>query len=94
MNKECNERNKILTCRRNHKADKPWRRKQRSFLGKPIELCLCPVCANAYYMMEDHVIKRVDHNQKYKDTCSMCGVRYGYDYKVYDNSNPMNIQYI
>lgn len=94
MDKECNEHNKTLTWRRDHKADKPWRRKQRGCFGKPIELSLCPVCANVYYLMEDHVIKRVDRNQKYKETCSMCGVRYGYDYKVYDNSNPMNIQYI
>ena len=94
MNKECNERNKTLTWHRYRKADKPWRRRQKRFFGKPIELCLCPVCANTYYLMDDHYIKRVDHNQKYKESCSMCGVRNGYDYKVYDNSNPVSIQYI
>jgi len=39
--------------------------------------------------MEDHYINRVDHNQKYKDTCSMCGVSYGYDYKIYDNNRTL-----
>lgn len=90
MIKECNTKNQT----RRQRADKPWRKRHRGAFGKPIELCLCPVCANAYYLMDDHYIKRVDHNQKYKDTCSMCGVRYGFDYKVYDNSNPLNIQYI
>lgn len=91
MIKECNTKNRT----RRQRNDKPWRRnRHRGAFGKPIELCLCPVCANAYYLMDDHYIKRVDHNQKYKDTCSMCGVRYGYDYKVYDNSNPLNIQNI
>ena len=90
MNKECNTKNRT----RRQRSDKPWRKRHRGAFGKPIELCLCPVCANAYYLMDDHYIKRVDHNQKYKDTCSMCGVRYGYDYKIYDNSNPLNIQYI
>ena len=74
--------------------DKPWRKKHRRVYGAPIELCLCPTCANTFYLMEDHYIKRVDHNQRYKDTCSMCGVRYGYDYKIYDNSKSMNIQYV
>lgn len=86
MNKECNEQKKTRRARN----DKPWRKRHRGAFGKPIELCLCPVCANAYYLMDDHYIKRVDYNQKYKDTCSMCGVRYGYDYKVYDNSKSMN----
>ena len=90
MIKECNNENRTRRVR----SDKPWRKRHRVAFGKPIELCLCPVCANTYYLMDDHYIKRVDHNQRYKDTCSMCGVRYGYDYKVYDNSNPLNIQYI
>ncbi len=90
MNKECNEQKKTRRARN----DKPWRKRHRGAFGKPIELCLCPVCANAYYLMDDHYIKRVDHNQRYKDTCSMCGVRYGYDYKVYDNSKSMNFMCI
>jgi len=70
------------------RAEKPWRKRHNGAFGKPIELCLCPACANSFYMMDDHYIKRVDHNQKYKELCSMCVYKYGYDYKVYDNSKP------
>lgn len=74
-------------------GDKPWRRRHNGAHGKPIELCLCSACANSFYLMDDHCIKRVDRNQKYKDNCCMCGVRYGYDYKIYDNSRSMSMAY-
>lgn len=84
MNKECKRRNR---------TEKPWHKRHNGAFGKPIELCLCPACANSFYLMDDHYIKRVDRNQKYKELCSMCGYRYGYDYKIYDNSKP-NFAYI
>lgn len=59
MIKECNTKNRT----RRRRADKPWRKRHRGAFGKPIELCLCPVCANTYYLMDDHYIKRVDHTK-------------------------------
>ena len=85
MNKECKRRNR---------TDKPWRKRNRGSYGKPLELCLCATCANSFYLMEDHYIKRIDRNQKYKDSCCMCGVRYGFDYRIYDNSRSVNYQFI
>jgi len=95
MNKECNRHNRTrtLTWRREGKADKPWRKKRKNFHSKPIELCLCRSCANAFYLMDDHYIKRVDRNQKYKDSCCMCGVRYGFDYKIFDFRRPTKTVY-
>ena len=49
MNKECKRRNR---------TDKPWRKRNRGSYGKPLELCLCATCANSFYLMEDHYIKR------------------------------------
>ena len=52
----------------------------------PIELCLCGRCAGAFYNLEDHIIRRVDYDQYFKDKCDYCGQRYGYDYLVYEKS--------
>lgn len=62
---------------------KPIRRRP-----KPMMLCLCVVCAGQFYNMRDHYIKRTDYYQENKDECSMCSVRRGYDYLVFDNSKP------
>ena len=51
---------------------------------EPMELCLCGKCASAYYHLPDHIIRRVDPYQYYKDTCDYCGVRSGYDYLRYE----------
>ena len=49
----------------------------------PMELCLCGRCAGAFYDLPDHIIRRVDPDQYYKDVCDYCGVRSGYDYLVF-----------
>lgn len=49
---------------------------------KPILLCLCPVCAKPFYESKEHFIKRMDKNQKIKDTCMFCNTRSGYDYLI------------
>lgn len=49
----------------------------------PNEMCLCGVCASAFYNLPDHIIRRVDKKQKYKDRCNLCGVRTGFDYLIY-----------
>ena len=74
----------------NDKANKPWRRNSSSY-GSAVELALCGVCANSFYHMEDYHIRRVDRYQIYKDTCCMCGARFGFDYLVYDYSRNNSI---
>lgn len=58
-------------------------------LDKPILMCLCPVCAKPFYRSQEHYIKRIDENQRTKETCMYCNVRRGYDYlikkKYHDN---------
>ncbi len=84
----------IRDCKRRNRIEKPWRNKRRGSFGKPIELCLCSTCANTFHLMDDHYIKRVNRHQKYKDSCCMCGVKYGFDYKIYDNSKANSLLYI
>ena len=49
-------------------------------------MTLCPRCAHEYYDLDDHIIKRVNPYQLYKDTCNKCGVRTGWDYFIYSKS--------
>lgn len=51
-------------------------------LDKPIEMCLCPVCAGVFYDSSDHFIKRVNKNQRKKEKCMFCKSRGGYDYLI------------
>lgn len=50
---------------------------------KPLELCLCGRCANAFYNLPDHIIRRSDPDQYFKDKCDYCSQRLGYDYLIY-----------
>lgn len=52
----------------------------------PMMMTLCPRCAHEYYDLDDHIIKRVNPYQLYKDTCNKCGVRTGWDYFIYSKS--------
>ena len=52
--------------------------------GKPIELCLRARCANAFYNLSDHVVRRVNHDQKFKGRCDYCNQKYGYDYLIFE----------
>ena len=61
----------------------PKRRTSVKSYEKPIEICLCGRCANAFYNLPDHVIQRVDPDQYFKDKCDYCSERLGYDYQVY-----------
>lgn len=50
--------------------------------GQPLVLCLCSVCANQFYDNPAYTIRRLDPEQKEKDTCMYCNVRQGFDYEV------------
>ena len=58
--------------------------------GEPLELCLCGRCAGAFYHLPNHIIRRVDHDQYFKDKCDYCGQRYGYDYLVYEKQTSLS----
>ncbi|NCC42895.1 MAG: type II toxin-antitoxin system PemK/MazF family toxin [Clostridia bacterium] len=49
---------------------------------KPIELCLCPRCANQFYHAPGTIIRRADYDQIVKETCDFCGSRMGYDFYI------------
>ena len=51
-------------------------------LDKPIQLCLCPVCAKIFYESPEHFIKRADYGQRKKEVCMFCQSRKGYDYLI------------
>lgn len=50
--------------------------------SKGIELCLCGRCASDFYNVPGHYIKRVDKDQKVKETCTYCNSMLGYDYII------------
>ena len=52
----------------------------------PMMMTLCPRCAHEYYDLSDHIIRRVNPYQLYKDTCNKCHVRNGWDYFIYSRS--------
>mgnify|MGYP003207669350 CR=1 FL=1 len=43
---------------------------------------LCRICAGNFYDVPGHYIRRVNPEQRYKDTCMFCNVRNGYDYYI------------
>lgn len=52
--------------------------------SEPMELCLCGRCAGSFYHLPDHIIRRADPDQYYKDLCDYCGYRTGFDYLIYE----------
>lgn len=40
------------------------------------------ICAGNFYDVPGHYIRRVNPEQRYKDTCMFCNVRNGYDYYI------------
>lgn len=50
--------------------------------GSDLVMALCPVCARAFTESGDRSIRRVSRNQTTKETCTLCGVRMGFDYEV------------
>lgn len=57
-------------------------------IDEPMILCLCSVCAEQFYNSPGHVIRRADRNQKYKELCTYCNVRTGYDFEVRERDAP------
>ena len=52
---------------------------------KPLQLCLCKHCAQAFYNLKNHIIRRVDKHQVIKEPCSICGYAHcGYEYLIYE----------
>jgi len=50
--------------------------------NSPYIITLCPKCRAAFDNTGENYIRRVDPNQEYKETCTYCNVRSGYDYEV------------
>ena len=46
-------------------------------IEKPLVVSLCRVCAGNFYDVPGHYIRRVNPEQRYKDTCMFCNVRNG-----------------
>lgn len=56
----------------------------------PIEMTLCPKCLTQFRADPKNRVWRIDQNQQYKETCTYCGVRPGFDYLVlYTDSEKM-----
>lgn len=52
---------------------------------KPIKLSLCSNCSQAFYSLENHIIKRFDKRQRVKEPCAICGFTHmGYDYLIFE----------
>ena len=49
---------------------------------RPIELCLCRGCAEQFYRIPNHYIRRMDGRQRNKENCMFCNMRKGYDYCI------------
>ena len=63
---------KIRPAEKKHKRDKAEERHLIPMMkgyDRPLELCLCGRCAGAFYNLEDHIIRRVDYDQCFKDKC-------------------------
>lgn len=60
-------------------SPKPIARNRRS---QDMELCLCSVCAAAFFNAQGYIIRQKDRQQICTDTCTMCQVRQGFDYII------------
>lgn len=54
---------------------------------KEIEICLCPICASAFYDIPSYKIMRKDPYQVNKDLCTYCNSRFGYDFLISKRAN-------
>ena len=50
---------------------------------EPTEMTLCGHCAEQY-RSSNYRLKRKDHGQEIKESCTFCSVRQGWDYLIYD----------
>ena len=51
-------------------------------IEKPLVVSLCRVCAGNFYEVPGRYIRRVNPEQRYKDTCMFSNIRKGYDYYI------------
>ena len=45
-------------------------------------MTLCVECSRQFYDSGAYVLKRVDEDQPFKEPCTLCSIRMGYDYEV------------
>ncbi len=50
--------------------------------NEPMVMTLCSKCAQSFYDSESYFVRRTNHDQVIKESCTMCSVRSGYDYEV------------
>lgn len=50
--------------------------------NEPMVMTLCSKCAQSFYDAGSYYVKRADHEQEVKESCTMCNVRSGYDCEV------------
>ena len=55
-----------------------------------MELCLCGVCAGAFFNDPQFRIRRADRSQTVRESCTYCGVRSGYDYLITRKTGGIN----
>lgn len=52
---------------------------------QPLKLNLCSKCSQAFYKLDNHIIKRVDKNQTIKESCAICGFMHtGFEYLIFE----------
>jgi len=58
------------------------RNRKKSNREDAMLITLCGSCAAQFFNSVEHSIRRVNLNQKFKDTCCYCGCRRGWDYSI------------
>lgn len=56
------------------------KKKQKN--SETLLLTLCAACARQFYNSPEHIVRRVNKNQKIKEPCMYCSNGYGWDYYV------------
>jgi hypothetical protein len=64
------------------------KKKPRKTHGDSMLLTLCAKCAAQFYDSDEHIIRRVNPNQRIKETCCYCSCRQGFDYTVQRRTKP------
>lgn len=45
-------------------------------------MTLCAHCYRQFNDSDAYLLRRIDHNRKYREPCTLCSVRFGYDFEV------------
>jgi mRNA interferase MazF len=48
----------------------------------PLLMTLCAACADGYFNCSEYKIRRADYKQQFKEPCTVCNVRTGFDFLV------------